>query len=57
MNSMSVTMIIVRLNMFETFEKFDYHLAVIIGNRRASMNHFVNVIFKPVVSVLLYGLP
>ena len=41
--------------MFEIFEKFDYHLAVIIGNRRASMNHLANVLFKPVVSVLLYG--
>ena len=42
--------------MFEIFQKFEYHLAVNIGNRRASMNHLINVLFETVVSVHLYGL-
>ena len=31
--------------MFEYFQKFDYHLAGIIGNRRATINHFINETF------------
>ena len=31
-------------NMFKNFQKFDYYLPVNIGNRRASMNNFMNVV-------------
>ena len=44
------------INTNVTRSDIDCHLAVISGKWRASMNHFINVLFETVVSVLLYGL-